>query len=204
MRSPTFNAEAVLAGYAHGIFPMADSRDGDIDWYSPAVRAIIPLDTFRIPRNTRKLVDSGEFEIRLDTDFRSVIAGCGEREETWISEEIEEAYVELHCRGFAHSVESWQDGKLAGGLYGVAFAGAFFGESMFHRKSGASDVALVHLVEHLTACRFTLLDIQFINPHLERYGAVTIPRSEFQAMLGVALFSGASWRPAENPRGVDP
>jgi leucyl/phenylalanyl-tRNA---protein transferase len=174
---------------------MADSRDGEIGWYSPDPRAIIPLDEFRCPRNTRRLQRSNVFRVTSDRAFVEVIAECARRDETWISLEVERVYRRLHELGFAHSIECWDDDGLAGGLYGVALGGAFFGESMFHHKSGASDVALTHLVQHLVECGFTLLDIQFINSHLKRYGALEIPRSSFEAMLGRALFSGAHWLP---------
>jgi leucyl/phenylalanyl-tRNA---protein transferase len=174
---------------------MANSREGTPAWYAPDPRAVIPLDQFRLPKNTARHIRQNRFRVTADEAFYKVISHCARRRETWISEEIETAYRDLHDRRFAHSVEAWEGDELVGGLYGVSLGGAFFGESMFHTKSGASDVALAMLVEHIIACRFTLLDIQFINPHLERYGAIEMPRAQFEQALGHALHSGAYWRP---------
>lgn len=173
---------------------MADPDEGDaIYWYAPDPRAIIPLDTFYVSKNLAKLVRRGIFEIRYDTAFEAVMRGCANREKTWISEEIITAYTALHHLGFAHSVECWKDGHLAGGLYGVALGGAFFGESMFTRVRDASKVALVHLVERLQQNGFVLLDTQFITPHLARFGAVEIPRNEYERRLVYARQLPATW-----------
>ncbi len=173
---------------------MADPDEGDaIYWYAPDPRAIIPLDTFYVSKNLAKLVRRGIFEIRYDTAFEAVMRGCANREKTWISEEIITAYTALHHLGFAHSVECWKDGHLAGGLYGVALGGAFFGESMFTRVRDASKVALVHLVERLRQNGFVLLDTQFITPHLARFGAVEIPRNEYERRLVYARQLPATW-----------
>lgn len=195
MHEINLTPDVVLAGYANGIFPMGESRNGGVAWYAPDPRAILPIDALHVPKNTRRLLRRRTFHVTSDVAFDRVIEACAGRRETWISTEIEDVYRHLHAIGFAHSVECWEGGELAGGLYGVAIGGAFFGESMFHTKSGASDVALVHLAEHLSTCRFTLLDIQFTNPHLDRYGAVEISRSDFEVILGQALFSGARWQP---------
>ena len=179
-------AELLVAAYANGIFPM--DVDGQIQWFSPDPRTIIPLEAFRTPRNIRQRYRNRHFEIRIDTCFEEVIRACGDRGEgTWISDEIVAAYTELHRLGLAHSVESWREGELAGGLYGVALGGAFFGESMFFRQTDASKVALVALIERLKARGFVLLDVQFSTPHLERFGAVDIPREEYLARLEEAL-----------------
>ena len=186
--------EYLLYGYLNGYFPMADPDEGDaIYWYAPDPRAIIPLDTFYVSKNLAKLVRRGIFEIRYDTAFEAVMRGCANREKTWISEEIITAYTALHHLGFAHSVECWKDGHLAGGLYGVALGGAFFGESMFTRVRDASKVALVHLVERLRQDGFVLLDTQFITPHLARFGAVEIPRNEYERRLVYARQLPATW-----------
>jgi len=186
--------EYLLYGYLNGYFPMADPDEGDaIYWYAPDPRAIIPLDTFYVSKNLAKLVRRGIFEIRYDTAFEAVMRGCANREKTWISEEIITAYTALHHLGFAHSVECWKDGHLAGGLYGVALGGAFFGESMFTRVRDASKVALVHLVERLRQNGFVLLDTQFITPHLARFGAVEIPRNEYERRLVYARQLPATW-----------
>jgi leucyl/phenylalanyl-tRNA--protein transferase len=166
---------------------MADDRGGRIRWYAPDPRAIIPLDAFHVPRSLRQTVRTRLFEVTVNADFPAVIRACAEREETWISAEIERAYTELHRLGLAHSVETWRDGRLAGGLYGVALGGAFFGESIFSRETDASKVALVALVERLRARGFVLLDTQFLTPHLARFGAVEIPRAEYERRLAAAL-----------------
>ncbi len=179
--------ELVLHAYSIGAFPMADP-DGDIAWFSPDPRCIFPLDKFHVPRTVRQLIQRNVFEIRIDTAFAEVIAACADREEgTWISESIMATYTELHRQGFAHSVECWQADNLAGGLYGVALGGAFFGESMFTRVTGASKVALAALVERLKVRGFTLLDTQWTTPHLARFGAIEIPRREYLRRLRAAL-----------------
>ncbi|MFQ5591808.1 MAG: leucyl/phenylalanyl-tRNA--protein transferase [Phycisphaerae bacterium] len=179
--------DTLLAAYATGIFPMADSR-GEIMWLAPDPRAIIELDALNVSRSLRTVVRRGVFEVTLNRSFREVINACAARREgTWISEEIREAYCELHRLGFGHSVEAWQGGALAGGLYGVAIGGAFFGESMFHRVSNASKVALVWLVRRMRERGFTLLDVQFATEHLRRLGSVEIPRYEYQRRLHDAI-----------------
>jgi leucyl/phenylalanyl-tRNA---protein transferase len=179
--------DLLLTAYAAGYFPMADSRHGEIGWYSPDPRAIIPLDTFAISRSLRHVLKKNVFEIRLNTAFEDVIHSCAEREETWISEAIVQSYLQLHRVGYAHSVETWKDGALAGGLYGVALGAVFFGESMFSSAREASKVALVHLVERLNAKGFELLDTQWITPHLLRFGAIEISRDEYLDKLKRAV-----------------
>ncbi len=179
--------DILLSAYAHGVFPMADP-DGEIRWYQPHRRGILPLDQFHVPRTLRQRCRQGVFETRVDADFEGVIRGCIEgRGETWISEEIIEAYCRLHQLGFAHTVESWQEGRLVGGLYGVTLGGAFFGESMFHRATDASKVALVKLVERLREREFTLLDVQFQTPHLARFGVIEIPHEQYLTRLRHAI-----------------
>ena len=166
---------------------MADSRSGEIEWYSPDPRAIIPLDSFNVPRSLNQVVRKGIYDIRFDREFERVIRSCGERKETWISEEIVQSYCSLHRMGYAHSVETWKDNSLAGGLYGVSLGGAFFGESMFSISRDASKVALVALVDRLNSKKFQLLDTQFITPHLARFGAVEISREEYVNLLRAAI-----------------
>jgi len=179
--------ELVLQAYRAGAFPMADP-DEEIGWYSPDPRCIFPLDRFHVPRTIRQAVRRGIFEVRVNTAFDEIIAACADRPEgTWISDEIMAVYRALHRRGYAHSVESWQGAGLAGGLYGVALGGGFFGESMFTRVSNASKVALAALVERLRARGFVLLDTQWSTPHLARFGAVEIPRREYLRRLRAAL-----------------
>lgn len=182
----------LLVAYCNGYFPMATSKMGHIEWFSPDPRAIIPLDAFKVSRSLHQTLKKGTFELRVNTAFEEVMRGCAEREETWISEEIIEAYVTLHRRGFGHSVETWLDGRLAGGLYGVAMGGVFFGESMFSHKKDASKVALVHLVRTMREKKFTLLDIQFITDHLRTFGAVEIPRTSYIRLLSKALKTQAA------------
>ena len=182
----------LLRAYASGVFPMADSAtDPDIYWVEPALRGIIPLRGLHVPRRLRRTVRKGPFEIRVNTAFDAVMAGCAApapgRENTWINTTIRRLYNQLHEMGHAHSVECWQGERLAGGLYGVQLNGAFFGESMFSRARDASKVALVHLVARLNAGGFSLLDAQFITDHLARLGAIEIPREAYLARLGRAL-----------------
>ncbi|HXT32097.1 MAG TPA: leucyl/phenylalanyl-tRNA--protein transferase [Vicinamibacterales bacterium] len=182
-------ADALLSAYASGWFPMAVAP-GEIRWYSPDPRGIIPIDTFHVPRRLARTLRSRRFEIRVDSDFRSVIAACAEREDAdgnWIDHEIMESYVALHARGFAHSVEAWQDGRLVGGLYGVSLKGAFFGESMFHYVDDASKAALAALVERLQSRGFTLLDTQWVTDHLLQFGATELPRRRYLRLLDEAL-----------------
>ena len=166
---------------------MADPHDGSISWYAPDPRAVFPLDGFHVPRSLARTIRRGVYEVRVDTAFREVMLGCAEREETWISGEVLRAYAALHRLGLAHSVEAWQGSELKGGLYGVALGGAFFGESMFSRATDASKVALVALVERLRARGYTLLDTQWVTDHLLRFGAVEIPRVEYERRLVAAL-----------------
>lgn len=179
--------DRLLSAYASGIFPMA-LDDDELGWFAPDPRAIIPLDAFRVTRSLRQVCRKPVFDITVDTSFHAVIAACAQRnEETWISAEIIDAYTELHRLGFAHSVESWCAGELVGGLYGVALRGVFCGESMFHRKTDASKVAMVHLVQRLQERGYQLLDVQFMTDHLRRFGAIEIPRSEYEQRLSKAL-----------------
>jgi len=166
---------------------MAEGKEGEIHWFSPARRGIIPLNGLKISRSLRQTLKKNIFEIRINTDFEGVIGACADREEVWISETIIESYLRLHRKGFAHSVESWCEGKLVGGLYGVAINGAFFGESMFSRKSDASKVALVHLVQRLNARGYMLLDTQYLNSHLATLGCIEITKQEYLALLHTAL-----------------
>lgn len=189
---PEPTPQLLVSAYSQGIFPM--DIDGQIRWLSPDPRAILPLESFHASRTLMQVYRSGRFEIRFDTAFEEVITACGNRSEgTWISEPIAKAYLELQALGLAHSVEAWKRGELAGGLYGVSLGGAFFGESMFHRKRDASKVALVALVERLKAYHFTLLDVQFATPHLKRFGAIAISRSAYLRRLSAALQSGHAW-----------
>jgi leucyl/phenylalanyl-tRNA--protein transferase len=181
----------LVAAYQAGYFPMG-MDDGEIGWFSPDPRGILPLDTFHVSRRLARVLRSGRFTVTTDRAFRRVMESCAaDRDEgTWINDEILEVYGQLHARRLAHSVEVWLDGDLVGGLYGVCLGGAFFGESMFHRVTDASKVALASLVEHLRRREFLLLDTQWTTPFLETFGALEIPREEYLARLETALGAG--------------
>jgi leucyl/phenylalanyl-tRNA--protein transferase len=178
--------ELLLHGYRMGIFPMG-TDDGTIEWFSPEPRAILPLDKFHVPHALNRVARKALFEIKIDQRFGEVIRACAERRETWITPEIVESYEGLHEIGYAHSVEAWSGSELSGGLYGVAVGGAFFGESMFHRKTDASKFALLGLVEHLRAQKFVLLDIQWMTSHLAQFGAIEISRTRYLDLLRNAI-----------------
>jgi leucyl/phenylalanyl-tRNA--protein transferase len=188
-RSVPLDPETLLSAYAQGAFPMAD-RDGIIRWYTADPRGIFPLDGFHVPGTLRQLVKQGKFEVRVNHDFEATMRACAEIRRvdgTWINDELIRAYVRLHHLGFAHSVECWQEGVLAGGLYGVSLGGAFFGESMFHHRPNASKVALVHLVNRLKQRGYELLDTQATTPHLKQFGCVDISAREYLVLLRKAL-----------------
>ena len=186
------NPEFLLQAYQMGIFPMA-MEDGEIGWFSPDPRGIIPLDRFHVSRSLKRVIKSGQFEVRINYAFGEVLDGCADREETWIDQTVLESYRQLHARGDAHSVECWMKGKLAGGLYGVAIGGAFFGESMFSRKANASKVALAYLCDYLLQRGFSLLDTQWTTPHLRRFGAIDIPKARYMEVLRRAIDSKLSF-----------
>ena len=178
--------ELLLQGYRLGVFPMA-MEDDSIQWFSPDPRAILPLEDFHVPHALRRLVRKKVFETTIDNAFSKVIEACAKREDTWINLEIIESYMRLHQLGCAHSVEAWKEGTLAGGLYGVAVGGVFFGESMFHHVTDASKIALVALVEHLRARKFSLLDTQWLTPHLQQFGGIEISRDHYVRLLRRAV-----------------
>jgi leucyl/phenylalanyl-tRNA--protein transferase len=181
----------LLRGYAAGIFPMADSRDADdIFWVEPRNRAIIPIDGFHLSHSLQRTLRQGRFRVTSDRAFADVIRACSEREETWINAEIERATLGLHAAGHAHSIECWHGDTLVGGLYGVRLGRAFFGESMFSRERDASKVALAWLIARLRAGHFTLLDCQFMTPHLASLGAVNVARDDYVSLLSAALGAG--------------
>ena len=187
---PSLDPQTLLSAYAQGVFPMAD-RHGRVQFYTADPRGVLPLDAFHVPRTLRQLLRKQPpvFEVRVNYDFSATMRGCmtGHVGGSWINRELVEAYTALHEMGFAHSVESWKDGELVGGLYGVSLGGAFFGESMFHRHRDASKVALVHLVDRLSARGFELLDTQATTQHLRRFGAIDIPAAEYLLRLRRAV-----------------
>lgn len=190
--------ELLLKAYSIGVFPMAEAReDNEVFWVDPDHRGIIPLDGFHLPRSLRKTLKRGTFRVTADQAFDAVIAACAQttadRDNTWINHPIEQAYETLHRQGHAHSIETWRDDELVGGLYGVRLGGAFFGESMFSRATDASKVALVHLVARLICGGFKLLDTQFLTDHLKRFGAVEIPREVYRRRLKDALVVDADF-----------
>jgi len=188
----TLTPEILLQAYAAGIFPMAESAtDRELFWVDPVRRGILPLDRFHVSSRLRRTVRSGRFAIRCNSAFEAVMRGCAEstseRPQTWINDEIISLYTALFNRGAAHCVECWANDTLVGGLYGVQLGAAFFGESMFSRATDASKVALIHLVARLRAGGFQLLDTQFVTEHLQRFGAIEIPRRDYHARLAAAL-----------------
>jgi leucyl/phenylalanyl-tRNA--protein transferase len=196
--------DLVLRAYRAGLFPMAERRDGErLYWLDPELRGVQPLDAFHLPRRLARTVLADVFQVRCDSAFAEVMAGCAAptpgRPETWINPEIERLFSALHLMGYAHSIECWQQGRLVGGLYGVALGGAFFGESMFSTVRDASKVALVHLVARLRLGGFRLLDTQFVTEHLARFGAVEIPRAEYRRRLLLALEAPARFLAEPEP-----
>jgi len=185
--------ENMLRLYASGAFPMATDRHGNINWYLPELRTIIPLDNFNFPRSARKAIEKEKFKITIDKDFSAVVTGCADREKTWISQELIDAYKRLRKRGHAHSVETWLDDELVGGLFGVTFRGVFFGESMFSRVSEASKAALIALINHLKEKDYLLLDVQYMTEHLQMFGAIEITFEEYTKMLHKAYTRGCEF-----------
>lgn len=198
VRTPAITPEIMLRAYAAGIFPMAESADDPgLFWVEPELRGIIPLDRFHLSSRLARTVRSDRFEVRVDTAFDAVINACAEakpdRTETWINRRIREIFGELFALGYVHTVECWREGRLVGGLYGLALGGAFFGESMFHRETDASKVALVHLVARLRRGGYRLLDTQFQTGHLAQFGTLEIPRDAYRRLLEDALQHQGDW-----------
>ena len=191
-RNNDIDVDILLRAYSIGLFPMADSADDpELFWVEPEMRGIIPLNDFHVSKSLAKAIRKCPFDIRLDTNFEGVMAGCAaeapDRPSTWINQTIRKLYVELHEIGHAHSVEAWEGDELVGGLYGVSLGSAFFGESMFSRRTNASKICLVHLVENLRDKGFTLLDTQFTTEHLKTFGAIDVPKAEYAKMLERAV-----------------
>ncbi|TCU17375.1 leucyl/phenylalanyl-tRNA--protein transferase [Rhizobium sullae] len=193
-KSPGITPEILLRAYSIGLFPMAESADDpEIFWVEPELRGVLPLDHFHVSKSLAKAIRKQPFDIRFDHDFDAVIAACAEatsgRPSTWINHTIRSLYSMLHRMGHAHSVEAWDGNELAGGLYGVSLGSAFFGESMFSRRTDASKICLVHLVERLRDRGFTLLDTQFTTEHLKTFGAIDMPKDDYAVMLAAAMDS---------------
>lgn len=185
---PPLSPDLLLHAYASGVFPMAEAADDpDIFWLDPTQRGIIPLDGFHISRSLARRIRRGNFTVTLNRDFAAVVDACADRPETWINDTIRSLYIQLHHLGHAHSLEVWQEDTLIGGVYGVHLRSAFFGESMFSRRTDASKIALAYLVDRLRHCGFTLFDTQFLTPHLASLGAIEIPRADYRLRLKKAL-----------------
>lgn len=193
---PTLTPDILLRAYAAGIFPMAESReDPKVHWVDPRRRGILPLDGFHISRSLRHRLRHWNYTIRTNSDFEGVLRGCADRPETWINPQIHALYLALHRRGHAHSLEVWEGGMLVGGVYGVTLGAAFFGESMFSRRTDASKVALAWVVHRLRAGGFALFDTQFLTPHLASLGGIEISRAEYRNRLAEALTGTATFLP---------
>lgn len=195
MEEVPFTPELLRLAYAQGYFPMPHPDTGEILWFSPDPRAVIPLDGFHVSRSLAKTLKRQAFEVTVDLDFAGVMTACADRDETWITPAFHEAYGKLHEQGHAHSVEVWQGGALVGGTYGVSIAGAFFAESKFHRVTDASKVALHHLVSRMRERGMALLEVQFLTPHLASLGAVEISKSRYLKRLKAALELPVSFTP---------
>lgn len=201
---PDLTPQLLLHAYQAGIFPMAEARDDpDIFWVDPRRRGVFPLESFHISRSLAKAIRRSDWTITIDKDFEGVVAGCAEREETWINEEIATLYTGLFALGHAHSLEVWDNETLVGGVYGVTYASAFFGESMFSRRTNASKIALAYLVTHLRTQGFTLFDTQFLTDHLASLGAVEISRAEYHRRLSDALNINAEFVTERLPSAQD-
>lgn len=196
MTDPALTPDLLLQGYASGIFPMAEGRDDpEIFWVDPQRRGILPLDGFHISRSLARAMRRSPWQVRLDTDFAGVVDGCADRADTWINPEIRRLYIALHDLGHARSIELWEDSQLVGGVYGVVLGAAFFGESMFSRRSNASKMALAVTVDHLRRGGFQLFDTQFITAHLASLGATEISRDDYRKRLALALMQPARFAP---------
>ena len=195
--------DLVVRAYRAGIFPMAeDASSSDVFWVSPEKRGILPLDSFHVSRSLRKAMNSSPFSVRVDTDYIGVIEGCAtagtDRDTTWINPLIKKIYGQLFVRGLCHTVEVWDGPAIVGGLYGVSIGAAFFGESMFHRKTDCSKIAMAHLIERLKAGGYRLLDTQFVTDHLKTFGGIEIPREDYELRLADALAHEADWAAIDN------
>ncbi|WP_282094827.1 leucyl/phenylalanyl-tRNA--protein transferase [Epibacterium ulvae] len=196
--------DLLLHAYSIGAFPMAEGRDDpEIFWVDPKLRGILPLDGFHISKSLARIIRKETYQITINQDFLGVVAGCADRDETWINAEITERYHDLFQLGYAHSVEVWDNEQLIGGVYGVSLGGAFFGESMFSRRSNASKIALAYLIDRLNRAGFLLCDTQFLTTHLASLGGVEIPRAEYKNMLREALSRQADFTAPPLARGQD-
>ena len=188
MSDRSLTPDLLIAAYAAGVFPMAETRDDpEVFWVDPRDRGVLPLDGFHMSKSLKKRMRSGRYAATLNVGFENILDGCADRDETWINDTIRRLMSELHSLGHAHAFGIWRGGMLIGGMYGLAIGGAFFGESMFSREKDASKMALAWAVDHLRRCGFTLFDTQFTTPHLISLGAIEIPRAQYRAQLELAL-----------------
>ncbi|MFT7593106.1 MAG: leucyl/phenylalanyl-tRNA--protein transferase [Paracoccaceae bacterium] len=200
----TLSPDLLLHGYSIGIFPMAEHRDDtDVFWVDPKHRGVMPLNGFHLSRSLARRMRRGEYQVTIDQDFDGVVDGCADRAETWISAQIRQLYQQLFQAGHAHSLEVWQDGKLSGGVYGVVLGAAFFGESMFSRRTDTSKIALAYLVDHLNRAGFTLFDTQFLTDHLASLGGIEISRAQYHQQLDHATKRPADFTAPEIPSAQD-
>ena len=196
--------ELLLHGYSIGVFPMAEHReDSEVFWVDPKRRGVMPLDGFHISRSLARRMRQGGFRVSIDMDFEGVVQGCADRPETWINEEISRNYSDMHENGHAHSLEIWENETLIGGVYGVILGAAFFGESMFSRRTDASKIALAYLVDHLNLAGFTLFDTQFLTDHLASLGGIEVTRAEYHRQLERAINTPASFGAPPIPSAQD-
>ena len=193
MTTSVLDTEILKLAYCNGYFPMPDPRNGEICWFNPDPRAILPLDGFHMSRSLKRSIRKKNFTVTINKCFKDVIEGCADRDDTWITDEFIRAYSQLHTEGYCHSLEVWHQSKLAGGVYGVAIGGAFFAESKFHRVTDASKAALYFLTQHLHRNGFELLEVQFLIPHLKSLGAIEIPAKIYEQKLGQALAKSADF-----------
>lgn len=193
MSDKSLHPELLRMAYAQGYFPMPDPRSGEMLWFHPDPRAILPLAGFHVSRSLARRLKKNSFEFTINRAFAAVMEACADRPETWINQEFLEAYQQLHAEGDAHSVEVWQDGQLVGGTYGVSLGGAFFAESMFHRQTDASKIALYHLTRHMQQRGMSLLEVQFLTPHLASLGAITVSRAQYMRLLQAAIQQDVSF-----------
>ncbi|CUK05545.1 Leucyl/phenylalanyl-tRNA--protein transferase [Ruegeria denitrificans] len=201
----SLSPELLLHGYSIGIFPMAEHRDAaELFWVDPKFRGIFPLDGFHVSRSLARRIRNCGFTVTIDQDFNGVVDGCADRADTWINSELRELYLQIHQTGFAHSLEIWDKDQLVGGVYGVTLGAAFFGESMFSRRTDASKIALAYLVDRLRQTEFRLFDTQFLTAHLASLGAIEIPRAQYRQELDEALNASADFTAPldQSPEGV--
>ncbi|WP_339107660.1 leucyl/phenylalanyl-tRNA--protein transferase [Thioclava sp. GXIMD4216] len=200
----TLTAELLLSGYANGIFPMAESReDPRLYWFEPKLRGVMPLEGFHLSRSLAREIRRMPYHIRVNHAFRATVEGCADREETWINAQLFDLYDQLHSHGFAHSMEVWEGKTLVGGLFGITLGGAFFGESMFSRRTNASKIAIAYVIDRLRVSGFTLFDTQYLTPHLASLGGIEIPREAYRAELARALESEGDFTKRPLPSGQE-